>query len=88
MAVVAWAMMRHVVLTMLDRVAFIGLIPWAFAAGHVLYGAVLRLALGPWGRESPSWGRPGHGLAAVAEGPARRLVAPDARVRRRTAGSD
>jgi hypothetical protein len=40
-----WVGMQFVVLYFFDRVAFDGIIPWAFAVGHVLYGAMLGLTL-------------------------------------------
>lgn len=38
-----WVVMQYVVLYFFDRVAFEGIIPWAFAVGHVAYGAMLGL---------------------------------------------
>ena len=42
-ALAVWVVMQYGVIHALDDVAFRGLIPWAFAVGHVAYGAMLGL---------------------------------------------
>ena len=42
-ALVVWVVMQYVVLNLLDSVAFEGLIPWVFAVGHAVFGAMLGL---------------------------------------------
>lgn len=43
---VVWVVMQYVVLNIFDDVAFEGFVQWAFAVGHVLFGAMLGLVAG------------------------------------------
>lgn len=45
-ALAAWVVLQYGALNLLDRVAFEGLVPRAFAIGHVLFGGMLGLVLG------------------------------------------
>jgi hypothetical protein len=45
-ALAIWALTQYGVLGLLDRVAFEGIVPWAFAVGHLLYGGMLGLVTG------------------------------------------
>ncbi len=46
LAVVVWALMQYGVLDSFDDVAYRGLVRWAFAVGHLIYGATLGLFVG------------------------------------------
>lgn len=45
-ALVVWVAMQYVVLNFPDKVAFEDLVPWVFAVGHAVYGAMLGLLAG------------------------------------------
>lgn len=44
--VAIWVVMQYGVLNAFDEVAYDGLVPWAFAVAHVIYGSVVGFMLG------------------------------------------
>lgn len=46
-SLVVWVVLQYGFLNLVDKAAFHGLVPWAFAVGHVMYGAGLGLIAAP-----------------------------------------